>query len=366
MPSPITTSVFDLFKIGPGPSSSHTIGPMKAAFDFRERITALSDEVRSTAKAVQIHLYGSLSATGKGHGTDRAIVGGLLGWLPATCDPKALLSLLKNPGETYPLQISGPEYPGLAVGADDIRFHRGQHAFPHPNTLILKLVNAEGMVFLEEEYYSVGGGFVVRKGEVPGGGESRLPRFPYATFRELAEQVQTSGLTLARVLIENEKALTGRSEREIADGLDAILRAMHQSVKRGLKTKGVLPGTIRLGRKAPLLFERAQKMALASDSFLLFLNSYCLAASEENAAGGIVVTAPTSGASGVFPGLTFLMKAHFHLSPQTIREGLLVGAAIGFLVKHNASISGAEMGCMGEIGTASAIGAAMLTYTLGG
>ncbi len=363
MPSPITTSVFDLFKIGPGPSSSHTIGPMKAAFDFRERIAALPDDARSAATAVQIHLYGSLSATGKGHGTDRAIVGGLLGWLPATCDPKALLALLKNPGETYSLEIPGA---ALAVGADDIRFHRGQHAFPHPNTLILKLVNAGGTVLLEEEYYSVGGGFVVRKGEVPGAGESRVPRFPYSTFDELAERVQTSGLTLARVLVENEKTLTGRSEREIAEGLDSILRAMHQSVKRGLKTKGILPGNIRLGRKAPLLFERAQKMALASDSFLLFLNAYCLAASEENAAGGIVVTAPTSGASGVFPGLTFLMKNHFHLSPQTMRDGLLVGAAIGFLVKHNASISGAEMGCMGEIGTASAMGAAMLTYALGG
>ncbi len=363
MPTPITTSVFDLFKIGPGPSSSHTIGPMKAAFDFRERLARLPDAVRSSVAAVQIHLYGSLSATGKGHGTDRAIVGGLLGWQPATCDPKALLALLKNPGEKYPFQL--PDVL-LAVGADDIRFHRGQHAFPHPNTLILKAVDAAGTVLLEEEYYSVGGGFVVRKGEVPGGGESRPPRFPYSTFRELTEQVRASGLTLPQVLVGNEKDLTGRTEREIYDGLDAILRAMHQSVKRGLRTKGVLPGSIRLGRKAPLLFERAQKMAIASDSFLLFLNAYCLAASEENAAGGIVVTAPTSGASGVFPGLTFLMKTHFHLSPQTLRDGLLVGAAIGFLVKHNASISGAEMGCMGEIGTASAMGAAMLTHALGG
>lgn len=359
----ITTSVFDLFKIGPGPSSSHTIGPMKAAFDFRERLTALPETNRAAVAAVQVHLYGSLSATGKGHGTDRAIVGGLLGWQPATCDPKALLGLLKNEAETYPLGLPGTN---LAVGAADFRFHRGQHAFPHPNTMILKAVDSAGAVILQEEYYSVGGGFIVRKGALPEVQAARTPRFPYATFRELAQQVQASGLSLPQVLVENEKALTGRTEREINDGLDAILSAMHQSVRRGLRARGVLPGSIRLGRKAPVLYERAKKMAVASDSFLLFLNAYCLAASEENAAGGIVVTAPTSGASGVFPGLTFLMKHHFHLSPKQLREGLLVGAVVGFLVKHNASISGAEMGCMGEIGTASAMGAAMLTHALGG
>ena len=179
---PITTSVFDLFKIGPGPSSSHTIGPMKAAFDFRERLAARPEV--ATIAAVQVHLYGSLSATGKGHGTDRAIVGGLLGWQPATCDPKALLNLLKLPGDTYPLGIPGAT---LAVGATDFTFHRGQHAFPHPNTMILKAVDEAGAVRLQEEYYSVGGGFIVRKGALPEAQATHTPRFPYATFRELAQ-----------------------------------------------------------------------------------------------------------------------------------------------------------------------------------
>jgi L-serine dehydratase len=377
----ITTSLFDLFKVGPGPSSSHTIGPMKAAYDFLNQLRALPDEVLACGRAVEIHLFGSLSATGKGHGTDRAIVGGLLGWQPDSCDPKALLDLLKNPEERYPLPLSernppsGPTgplewlsggVPSLAVGSDSFTFHRGRQEFPHPNTLILKLIDEAGTPLLEHEYYSVGGGFVQRKGQVPEESQRPAPPFPYDTMAELKAHLKTSGLTLAQLLLRNEQALTGRTERQINQRIDFVLEAMHRAVKRGLRARGTLPGHIRLQRKAPVLFQQAKNHAVTSDAFLIFLNAYCLAASEENAAGNTVVTAPTSGASGVFPGLTYLMKYHFHQSPQKLREGLLAGAAIGFLVKHNASISGAEMGCMGEIGTASAMGAAMLTYAAGG
>ncbi|PMD96654.1 L-serine ammonia-lyase [Siphonobacter sp. BAB-5405] len=354
----ITTSVFDLFKVGPGPSSSHTIGPMKAAYDFLQEIR----KEEQSGTSVEIHLYGSLSATGKGHGTDRAILGGLLGWLPDTCDPKALLELMTKPDQTYTLPVPGE----IRVGEADFIYHRGKTDFPHPNTMILKLTDASQQVLLEHEYYSVGGGFIQRKGQPMEGTRETEARFPYEHMEGLKAHLRTSGLTLASLMIQNEKSLTGLTEKEINRKLDFIIEAMEKAVKRGLRAKGTLPGKIKLQRKAPLVYEQAKKHSLTSDSFLMFLNAYCLAASEENAAGSIVVTAPTSGASGVFPGLTYLMKHHFHYSPQKMREGLLAAAAIGFLVKHNASISGAEMGCMGEIGTASAMGAAMLVYAAGG
>ncbi|AXE20333.1 L-serine ammonia-lyase [Runella rosea] len=359
----ITTSLFDLFKVGPGPSSSHTIGPMKAAYLFLQQLIQLPAEQAQRGKMLQINLYGSLSATGKGHGTDRAIVGGLLGWQPHTCDPKQLSGLMKKKEDIYEIQFQGMKVP---VSENSIVYHKGKTSFPHPNTMILRLLDEVGQTVIEGEFYSVGGGFIQQKGYEPEGTTHRLPAYPYSSMEELQAHLREGNLTLSQLMIENEKALTGLSEKEIVRKIDQILDFMHKAVKRGVRAKGILPGSIRLQRKAPLLYERAKQHASTTDSFLIFLNSYCLAASEENAAGSIVVTAPTSGASGVFPGLTYLMKYHFHYSPQKMRDGMLAAGAIGFLVKHNASISGAEMGCMGEIGTASAMGAAMLTYAAGG
>lgn len=359
----ITTSLFDLFKVGPGPSSSHTIGPMKAAYLFLQQLSQLPAEQAQQGKTIQINLYGSLSATGKGHGTDRAIVGGLLGWQPHICDPKQLNGLMKKKGDAYEIHFQGIK---VAVSENSILYHRGKTSFPHPNTMILRLLDESGETLYEGEFYSVGGGFIQQKGHEPEGTTHRLPAYPYSTMEELQEHLRNHKLTLSQLMIENEKSLTGLSEKEILRKIDQILDFMHKAVKRGVRAKGILPGNIRLQRKAPLLYVRAKQHASATDSFLIFLNAYCLAASEENAAGNIVVTAPTSGASGVFPGLTYLMKYHFHYSPQKMRDGMLAGGAIGFLVKHNASISGAEMGCMGEIGTASAMGAAMLMYAAGG
>jgi L-serine dehydratase len=359
---PITTSVFDLFKIGPGPSSSHTIGPMKAAFDFLEELNHLPESLRSQGTAIEIHLYGSLSATGKGHGTDRAIVAGLLGWQPHSCDPTVFAQLLKDPQQHYNIRVAAQSF---SVNADSITYHRGKFDFPHPNTMQLKLVGAQ-QILLQHEYYSLGGGFIQRKGQNNTEDSDHQPPYPYCTMDELQGQMQTYGLTLAELMVANEMALTGLTSKEIYRKIDEILGFMHRAVKRGLRQKGTLPGSIRLQRKAPMLFEQAKHLSLASDSFLIFLNAYCLAASEENAAGGVVVTAPTSGASGVIPGITYLVKNHFHYTPQQLREGMLAAAAVGFLVKRNASISGAEMGCMGEVGTASAMGAALLTYCASG
>lgn len=355
--NPITTSIFDLFKIGPGPSSSHTIGPMKASYDFLKELNALSPNQIDASLQIQIHLYGSLSATGKGHGTDRAVIAGLLGWTPETCDPVLFSALLKDTTEQYPVKVHEIAIP---ISAESIVFEKGKYDSPYANTMVLKLLRAEQVV-LQHEYYSVGGGFIYRKGQKVTT-STLTPAYPYTNMKELKAQLQSNGLTLSELMYANEIALTGASRKEIDKKIDAILDFMHKAVKRGLKDKRVLPGTIKLRRKAPLLYEKAKKLALTSDSFLIFLNAYCLAASEENAAGNIVVTAPTSGASGVIPGITYLLKNHFHYSPNEMREGMLAAAAVGFLVKHNASISGAEMGCMGEIGSASAMAAAMLTY----
>jgi L-serine dehydratase len=359
----ITTSVFDLFKIGPGPSSSHTIGPMKAARDFVQRMALLPPTTLATADSLHVHLYGSLSATGKGHGTDRAIVAGLLGWQPDTTDPDALLKLLQDPAQTYPVRIGDRTYP---VNAASLHFERVRYVSPYANTMVLRLLGTSETV-AEEEYYSIGGGFIIRKGDSGEAGTvpSSVP-YPYSTMKELRAQLSQSGLRLAEVLMANEMAISGRTRREVYQRLDQILDVMHKAVRRGLRHRGTLPGNIKLRRKAPVLYQQARSLAQSADSFLIFLNAYCLAASEENAAGGIVVTAPTSGASGVIPGLTYLARHHFHYDRATLREGMLAAAAIGFLVKHNASISGAEMGCMGEIGTASAMGAAFLTHCAGG
>lgn len=355
---PIITSIFDLFKVGPGPSSSHTIGPMKAALDFLQRINQLKPDLLSDTLEIHIHLYGSLSATGKGHGTDRAIIAGLLGWKPDQCDPIKFLKLLKDNSEKYDVQC---QLNSILINSDNFHFEKGRYDSPHANTMVLKLMSPQGLL-LQEEYYSIGGGFIYRKGEKIIADATRSPRYPYATMKELKAHLLTHNISMATLMMQNEIALTGKSAKEIEQQMDIILDFMHKAVKRGLKDKRVLPGTIKLRRKAPLLYEKAKNLAITSDSFLIFLNAYCLAASEENAAGNIVVTAPTSGASGVIPGVTFLLKNHFHYAPTLLREGMWAATAIGFLVKHNASISGAEMGCMGEIGSASAMAAAMLAY----
>lgn len=357
----IKTSIFDLFKIGPGPSSSHTIGPMKAAFDFLQRANTITDFQAINNYTIKIHLYGSLSATGKGHGTDRAVIAGLLGWLPETCDPVEFTALLKNDGDIYSVKI---QEKSIIINSKNIVFEKGRYDSPHPNTLVFRLLSNENII-LEEEYYSVGGGFIQRKGEDMQAQNDKTPAFAFSTMKEFKEHLVKNKMTLTDLMIANEMSLTGFSRKEIYQKIDDVLEAMHKAVKRGLRHKGVLPGTIKLRRKAPVLYQQAKSHASASDSFMIFLNAYCMAASEENASGSIVVTAPTSGASGVIPGIFFLLRNHYHYDKQKLREGMLAAAAVGFLIKHNASISGAEMGCMGEIGSASAMAAAMLAYCAG-
>jgi L-serine dehydratase len=332
---------------------------MKATYDFLQRVKELSAEQKQTASTIRIHLYGSLSLTGKGHGTDRAVIAGLLGWLPENVNPMTFNNLLKNSSETHDVNIGDIS---IKVSEASVKFERKKYISPFANTLVVKLLSECGELIYEEEYYSVGGGFIHRKGEEEVDISTIQLPYPYQTMDELKALLQQTDLSLVDVMLANETAISGFSRKEIYAKIDNILDFMHKAVKRGLRTKGVLPGRIKLRRKAPLLFEKAKSRVATNDSFIIFLNAYCLAASEENAAGSIVVTAPTSGASGVIPGVTYLLKQHYHYDRQRLREGMIAAATIGFLIKQNASISGAEMGCMGEIGSAAAMAAAMLTY----
>lgn len=354
----ITTSIFDIFKIGPGPSSSHTIGPMTASLHFREKMKEMSKELLNKATHIEVHLYGSLSATGKGHGTDRAILAGLMGQEPATCDVKQILSFFSKEDDIYEINIQGKI---ILFDYNSFCFDEIHHLFPYSNTMILQLY-AKDKVILSNEYYSIGGGFISCKGEEEK--KRPMPPHPYSNMKELKQLMSSKSISLTDLLIENEMAITGRTKDEIFSGLYKIMDVMEQSVVKGINTDGVLPGSLQLSRKAPVLYRIALEEELidVQDRFLIYLDCYALGAIEENAAGHLVVTAPTSGSSGVIPGLLSLMKHYFHTDEALLCEGLLAAAAIGFIAKHNASISGAEVGCQGEVGVAAAMGAAMLAH----
>jgi L-serine dehydratase len=359
MPTAITTSLFDLLKIGPGPSSSHTIGPMKAGFDFMQRVRALPKAQRQSATTLEVRLFGSLAATGEGHGTRLAVLGGLLGNLPDACRPDAL-SLLAERDQDSLLDCGDGLL--LPCGVDNIIFDAVQHTFEHSNTMIFRLL-AHDQSLLERTYFSVGGGFLRWQGwQEP---VLEKPPYAYSTMASLKAQLDATGLPLHAIMQANEMALYGLSNETVTAKLDQLIEVMEQSVLLGLKTKGLLPGPIGLHRKAAVMYAQAKQEQFQGAGFLKAINAYALAASEENAAGHCVVTAPTCGSAGVLPAVVCMLKYHMGAHQQDIREGLLAAAAIGFLCKHNASISGAEVGCQGEVGVASAMAAAMLAYARG-
>ena len=354
---PILTSIFELLKIGPGPSSSHTIGPMKAGFDFMERIRELPEADRLKGDSLEIRLFGSLSATGKGHGTLRAIMAGMLGNQPDTCPPGQLEEC--GQGRSFDLDVGGKTVP---YRSEDIILDAVQHDYPHSNTMIFRFKKGDD-VLLERIYFSVGGGFLRWQGwEEPKRGE---PQYPYGTMAELKQHLRDNSIRLHTLVLANEKAITGTSEAEILEGLDRITAVMETAVELGIAAKGVLPGPIGLHRKANVMYKSAKKLEFQGSGFLRAINAYALAASEENAAGHCVVTAPTCGAAGVIPAVIFMLKRHMGALQSEIRKGLLAASAVGFLAKHNASISGAEVGCQGEVGVASAMAAALLSYARG-
>ncbi len=357
---PVMTVVDEFYKVGPGPSSSHTIGPMRITYDFYQRCSKLPAEQLEKATGLKVHLFGSLSATGKGHGTERAALAGLIGKEPATVDPLFLDEMIAKPKQTYPVKL-GDKMFDLSLA--DIIYDTPKGEFPHPNTMTCKLMAGDKAVY-ELEYYSPGGGFYEWKGYTPP--KKGQPKYPYATMKELRQHAEKNKLSIAQVIMANEVAVSGKTEEQINAFLDKIANAMLATVKAGLAVKeGVLPGPIKLHSKAATVWERAQDDKYESDRAIAQVSAFALAASEENARGHLVITAPTGGSAGVMPAVVYaLVESKRKLPMEKVRQGLLAGAAIGYLCKHNATLSGAEGGCQSEIGVASAMTAAFIAQVM--
>lgn len=362
-------SVFDMFKVGVGPSSSHTMGPMVAAARFLDTLRASPFHFHG----LRASLHGSLAFTGVGHATDRATILGLAGFEPATYDAEKAEATLKHIHETHVIEV-----PGLAPLAfdpkKDLTFDYGPALPGHANGMILKATDAQGDVILEETYYSIGGGFVLTAGELAEAGGAKAKAradvpYPFETAAEMLEMAAKSGLTIAQMKLANE--LKFRSKAEIDKGLARLWEVMNACMSRGMATEGILPGGLKVRRRAKgiyeaLMAERGLNMT-APHTINDWMSLYAMAVNEENAAGGQVVTAPTNGAAGVLPATIRYWLDHVPgASAARVGEFLLTAAAIGGLCKHNASISGAECGCQAEVGSAAAMSAAGLCAVMGG
>ncbi len=366
-------SVFDVFKIGVGPSSSHTMGPMTAAADFLDLLRR--SEAAGAARAVRATLHGSLAFTGHGHATDRAVALGLLGHRPADLDGAEAERQLAELAETR--RLSPPGLPDLRFDpVRDIVFDYGPPLPGHANGLVCEALDGEGVAVLSETYYSVGGGFVVTAAALASAAPeasdaaevSRWP-YPFADAAGMLRMAQGSGLSIAAMKRANE--CVGRSEGEVEAGLARIWSTMDACIERGLSREGELPGGLRVKRRAVRIraqLERERGMNVVQPHVSSdWLSVYALAVNEENAAGGVVVTAPTNGAAGVVPAvLRYYLDHCVGASREGIPDFLLTAAAVGGLIKHNASISGAEAGCQGEVGSAAAMAAAGFCAVLGG
>lgn len=368
----MNVSVFDLFKIGIGPSSSHTVGPMIAAHRFASHLEDVN--LLGFVRNVRAELYGSLGATGKGHGSDKAVLLGLDGQLPDRIDPDLIAPRLAQIRKEKRLLLLGRHEVAFDE-RDHLGFFRrlmsGTGSVVHPNGMRFQAFDEQGQLLVEKEYYSIGGGFVVnRDGDrvngVRAGGD--VPH-PFRTGADLMQACRQSGLSIAEVILRNECAL--RPEAEVRSGLLAIWNTMAACVERGCRVEGELPGPMRVKRRAAELNKRLRTRSEESLrdplSMLDWVNLYAMAVNEENAAGGRVVTAPTNGAAGVIPAvLHYYVKFVPGSNEDGIVEFLLTAAAIGMIYKETASISGAEVGCQGEVGVACSMAAAALAAVMGG
>jgi L-serine dehydratase len=363
----MTISVFDLFKVGIGPSSSHTVGPMRAAATFAGRLR--SDGLLARTAGVRCELFGSLGATGHGHGSVKAVVLGLEGQLPDRVDPVAAeprVAAVRSEGK---LLLAG-EHPIAFDLDDDVVLHRRKRLPFHTNGMVFRALDADGAELTRREYYSVGGGFVLDEDEAgrPALVEDPTPvRYPFRTGEELLAHTRETGLSISDVMLANE--LSWRSEAEVRAGLLHIWAVMQECVERGTRTPGVLPGGLKVRRRAATL--RAQLEAGQDQTDPLramdWVTLYALAVNEENAAGGRVVTAPTNGAAGIVPAVLHYYRDFVpSYSEDGVVRFLLTAAAIGLLFKENASISGAEVGCQGEVGSACSMAAGALAEVIGG
>jgi L-serine dehydratase len=366
----MAVSTFDLYKIGIGPSSSHTVGPMRAAARFVERWLAEPGRLQDVVR-VRAEVFGSLALTGRGHGTDKAVLMGLEGHYPDVIDPDIIPAALARIRGEQRVLLHGTH----AVAFDekrDLAMNKRQKLPYHTNGMRFTAWDADGQAIATRDYYSVGGGFVVNADEAA---EDRivadttpLPH-PFSTGDELLRRAQDAGLSIAQLMLENEKAW--RSEDEVFAGLRRIWSAMQDCVARGIREEGTLPGGLHVARRAPALHKELSSRPEAAMrdplTVLDWVNLYALAVNEENAAGGRVVTAPTNGAAGILPAV---LHYYDRFCPGSNERGvfdfLLTAAAVGILYKENASISGAEVGCQGEVGVACSMAAAGLTAALGG
>ena len=397
----MNTSLFELFKIGIGPSSSHTVGPMRAALRFVQQLDA-SGQLPRTARVV-VHLYGSLALTGLGHGTDRAILLGLLGEAPDTVDPTQVEATLATVRTTNLLPLLGRQ-PVPFSEPECLPFHRNQmypdpDVISHPNGICLTAFDASGTTLANEVFYSIGGGFILSQSEfdaernAPATSTRTVP-YPFRSAAELVTTAATHNLTIANLLLANEVALlndttlkinrpqlapndslhptpTLSPEAHICNSILALWQVMQDCTARGIATQGILPGGLNVRRRAHRLAERLNTIGSTDPLAPIdWVTVYAMAVNEENAAGGRVVTAPTNGAAGVIPALAHYYTHFIQSTPAEQQAGLLryflTAAAIGILYKENASISGAEVGCQGEVGVACSMAAGGLVAALNG
>jgi L-serine dehydratase len=358
----VALSALDLFSVGIGPSSSHTVGPMRAAARVVRDLEASG--LLARVAAVRVELFGSLGLTGRGHGTDKALVLGLGGDEPDAVDPDSIPERLARVASSGRLPLLG-RHP-VPFGDDALVFHRRKVLPAHPNGLRFALSDADGTVLVERVAYSVGGGFVTWEGDPPEREPPAVPH-PFRSGDELLARCAETGLSISSLMLANERAF--RPEAETRARLMRVWEVMQACVRRGCEREGILPGGLKVVRRAASLYRRLRVRPPSDDALaaLDWVNLWALAVNEENAAGGQVVTAPTNGAAGIIPAvLHYHRRFGGHPDDDSVVRFLLTAGAIGLLFKQNASISGAEVGCQGEVGVACSMAAAGLAEVLGG
>lgn len=363
-------SVFDLFKIGIGPSSSHTVGPMRAAKKFVDSLR--QQHLLQQVFSIKIFLYGSLGATGKGHGSDKAILLGLEGESPETVDPLKVDQRLSKISKQKRLNLLS-HHSILFDQKEQLILYKNKSLAYHSNGMKFSAKDETGTELYNNTYYSVGGGFVVEQADIETdrlhvSDETKVP-FPFQSMQDLLQHCKQKSMSISRIMMENEKSW--RTESEIHSQLLGIWQVMQSCIRQGCKNEGILPGGLNIKRRAPSMYKKLtdQQLETLADPLATmdWVNLYAIAVNEENAAGGRVVTAPTNGAAGIIPAvLKYYQRFTANANEQGVVRFLLTAGAIGILYKENASISGAEVGCQGEVGSACSMAAAGLTEVLGG
>lgn len=364
----MSISAFELFSIGIGPSSSHTVGPMSAAQEFVVNLSSMG--ILGQVRRIQVDLYGSLALTGKGHGTDSAILNGLEGQSPETVVPEKVVPRAKAIVDEEQLLLNGT-HSIVFKASTDLLFHQKIFLPLHANGMRFSVYGADNELLSTNVYYSIGGGFIVDEAHFGQELSQEVAvAFPFDSAKELLILCQDNHLSIAELMIENEK--TWRTEAEIVEGMLQLYHVMDDCIKAGCRHEGILPGGLNVKRRAPALYQKLQASAVPGQPYdhpdvMNWLNMYALAVNEENAAGGRIVTAPTNGAAGVIPAvLSYYVHFCSEANEKGIVDFLLTAAAIGILYKKGASISAAEVGCQGEIGVACSMAAGALTAVLGG